>query len=548
MSTKTRSNRSAHIYKIERRTFLQVCEALNTPRALAAYLLVKHDEGDQYLALNMPDPDSPTFADDYLVTEMLKKNPHLPTSFDPLKEAKNAWHAAEQSCREANERLGSFSQGGFAPLDSNIPTVIRRAQDLLLSWLGPLRREDLDFVESNMRFGPGATSSVSGKNVLECKKYTCSMHVTPRLYPYWHAIRTYSKDVELRAYSEVTFVPKTAKTHRAIAVEPHMNIFVQLGCGALIRKRLKRLGLDLDRQADVNRRLASQAHLRNLATVDLSSASDTISRELVWLLLPFEWASLLDLSRTEYSALDGVEYRLEKFSSMGNGYTFELETLLFLALTRACGDANAVTFGDDIICSRDTVPLLESVLTFCGFRFNQKKTFVAGRFFESCGCDYRDGVMVRPFYLKGDYHDTTSCAIRVSNKIRRYSNSRNRGLGCDIRFLRPWLGAVNSAPLARETCISDGYGDDGVIKNFDEATPPRARFGHDGYIGRVYRPQPGRYDASAEVGGLAGVLHRPLPPSSGSVKSLVSRRGHCITPKALGKQVVPVWHDLGPWV
>lgn len=291
MTRKPKLNLAARTFKVELGTFLRTCESVGTARALACYLLAESESWDEYLDLPSPDPESPHFADDYLVTEIMRKNPHLTTSYDPRKAAVDTWWASENQCSRTNEALKLYSQGAFGPLDRETNSLIDRARLIISNILGPLTRSKLEYAEENFRFGPGATSVVAGNDVITSKKYTCDMHVTPRLYPYWKSIAPRSaSNVELRSYSKVTFVPKTSKTDRAIAIEPHLNIYVQLGIGALLRQRLKRYGIDLDHQAEINRRMASVAHIKGLATVDLSSASDTIASELIWLLLPFEWS------------------------------------------------------------------------------------------------------------------------------------------------------------------------------------------------------------------------------------------------------------------
>lgn len=540
---KPRLNLAARTFKVELGTFLRTCESVGTVRALTCFLLAESDEWDQYLELDRPDFDSPTFADDYLVTEAMRKNPHLKTTAKPRNAAVQSWWDAERQCAQTNSRLVSYSQGDVSPLDRRTNSVIESARSLISRILGPLNRVKLDYMESQMRYGPGATSSVAGNDVVSSKKYSCSMHVTPRLYPYWRTLVPRSAhDVSLRASSRVTFVPKTSKTDRAIAIEPHLNIYVQLGIGALLRQRLRRFGIDLDKQADVNRRLAKIANSAGLATIDLSSASDTIASELVWMLLPYDWACLLDVARTEYSVIDGKEVRLSKFSSMGNGYTFELESLIFLALARASGDSDAVAFGDDIILRRDCFPMLKTTLDFLGFNVNTKKTFLAGRFFESCGYDYLDGMMIRPFYLKGDYHAYSTAVLRIANKIRRYSHMRNNGAGCDIRFIRVWSYARRACPVASTTYIPLGFGDDGLIVNFDEARPAKPRFGHDGYIARVIRERVNVIQSYSSEGALMHALHRGASEMEKSKE--MTRQFRCT---ALGRQVVPYWPDLGPW-
>jgi hypothetical protein len=140
------------------------------------------------------------------------------------------------------------------------------------------------------------------------------------------------------AFSEVdlcrvTTVPKSSKTDRVIAIEPTGNIYLQTGVGGFFRRCLKRRGIDLDDQ-EINQGYAAKALELALATLDLKAASDTVSVELVYELLPPDWAFALDALRSHWALKpSGERVRLEKWSSMGNGFTFELETLIFWALS-----------------------------------------------------------------------------------------------------------------------------------------------------------------------------------------------------------------------
>ncbi len=97
-------------------------------------------------------------------------------------------------------------------------------------------------------------------------------------------------------------------------------------------------------------------------------------------------------------------------SSMGNGFTFPLETLVFWALAESCREIAApssgvrtLTYGDDIIIARDAYPLLLDVFRSVGFTLNVKKSYSDGRFRESCGADYILGSPVRPVYIDGAF-------------------------------------------------------------------------------------------------------------------------------------------------
>lgn len=547
MITKRRLSLAARVFKLERDVFLKMCEGVDTPRALACYMLARHDEWEQYLDLKRPDPEDIRFADDYLVTEAMRKNPSLPIPDMRRVNATLKWWEAEDKCRMTNSNIREYLTGK-KPFSPEVETLITKTQRIIADVLGPLTEAKLEFVHREMRFGPGATSSVHGRDVVLSRKMTSTMDVTPGLYPHWWYLIPHHgtvTDINLKAYSEVVFVPKDARTDRPIAIEPTLNIYVQLGIGALIRRQLSLAGLNLDTQADANRACAEQAYAKGLATIDLSSASDTVAYMLVLLLLPERWFALLDTARTEYSVIDDKEVRLSKFSSMGNGFTFELETLIFWALARASGDDNAVAFGDDIICRQDVAPKLIEALNLFGFSVNEKKTFVAGRFFESCGHDYLQGVNVRPIYFKGGYNDFESAVIRTCNKVRHYSHRRNHGLGCDIRFLPAWLKGYHFGNHAKHTGVPLHYGDDGLIRNFDEARPGRLRHGHQGYAARVWSSAGIRSKRTIESGAYAAALRWGTPDGLESRMIEHTRGGHM--PPALRTLPVFTWEEPGPW-
>jgi len=502
------------MFDIECKAYLKVCESIDSPVSLSCWMLASYGEWDT-LVEKQVDPlhynNASSFADDYLVCSILRKNHRVPTSFDREANAYEKFFDSERVCKETNERIRALVNGTIS-VPPEISHVLETARGIIWQVLGPLTGSKLQYAESNMRFGPGATTSVSGRDVTPSRKFTGSLHVTPRLYPYWpclvpHLWRASVSDIKLRAASKVTCVPKDAKTDRIIAIEPHLNIFVQLGAGALIRKQLKYFGVDLNDQTR-NQKLASSALVTKLATIDLSSASDTVSRELVWFLLPFEWSAFLDLSRTEYAEVRGEDIRLEKFSSMGNGYTFELESLIFysLAVAAAGGRAGVNAYGDDIILPAASAPVLIETLNFLGFSVNTRKTFLAGRFYESCGMDFFDGINVRPFFWRGMRDDRTMVLYHMANSLRRYAHMRHGRLSCDKRFLPAWLYVISRLPdRERRYRIPDGYGDGGLIGNLDEAMPRKSKYGLEGWECTCYVASP-RYRNAEPLGLLVANL------------------------------------------
>ena len=261
--------------------------------------------------------------------------------------------------------------------------------------------------------------------------------------------------------NKISFVPKTAMTHRAIAVEPLLNGFIQKGADVFMRKCLKRVGINLSDQS-LNQRLARYGSVDDsedgYVTIDLSSASDSISVGLVRYLLPERWFDFLDSIRSKSFELAGKVYPYNKFCSMGNGFCFPLETLLFLACCKACGCGKPGTdfsvYGDDIVVRRRYAGRVLELLKVLGFLPNRKKTFIEGPFRESCGADWFAGDDVRPYIL--DYKlDSIESIFKWLNLTQR--NPRSRMFFAEtrdyllslipdrFRFIRPFKGNPDSA-------------------------------------------------------------------------------------------------------
>lgn len=321
---------------------------------------------------------------------------------------------AENRCRETNEIFRKYSRGGFY-FRPRVESVLYVAQRKISTILG-----DLPSLSSlRLRFGPGATTQVKKTNASARRKlskpFACSeesisvVHELLAEMPHWSQVNLVSGEescnVEVET-SRVDFVRKTAKTDRTIAVEPMLNGMVQLAIGDYMSLRLRRFGVDL-RDQTLNQRLARIGSLTgDLATLDLSSASDTVSCGLVESLLPFDWWDFLRSWRTSQVRTPFGPMRLEKFSTMGNGFTFALESLIFYAITKACEELTdslpgfVSVYGDDIIIPVTGFSLLVETLVACGFQVNLKKSFSSGPFRESCGKDYYSGYSVRPAYLR----------------------------------------------------------------------------------------------------------------------------------------------------
>jgi len=313
----------------------------------------------------------------------------------------------------------------------------RSIRKIVSEVLGPLK---YPLVLWDSGYTNGASTRVKRSLTSRYEKLTGTAHGSTSAILHWPlaTVHTVLEDqiVVARESSSLFTVPKSTEIDRVACKEPEINMFLQRSVGNHIRSRLRsrRFGINLNDQTR-NQELARHAVKRNLATIDLSSASDSISSQLVFELLPFEWWSLLDDIRVKEVVIgEGTKeeytHALSMFSSMGNGFTFELESLLFYAITRAVCLLSGVrgeisVYGDDIIAPCRICPRLKRVFDMLGFRMNEAKTFWTGQFRESCGKHYYRGVDVSPFFVREPIR-TKSELIRVLNRLAEWS-SRSYG-------------------------------------------------------------------------------------------------------------------------
>lgn len=400
---------------------------LDCPTSLKLWLMARADQWAEVLTSKV-DPEN--FADplEYAkanaAVSFLKKCRDVPSSSDEerLKSCVSSWRAGEASCFWANERLQPYVT---SPLSDEVPAeFLRRVRRQLLSWL----RHAPDDAEMHrrMRHGPGTTFSSSVPRPTAADKFDGLVSLTSGAV--WHLaniVGTKWGAIAASRYGSLpndglvfvrgnrfAAVPKTALTDRGIAIEASLNVYAQLGIGSAIRSRLRRYaGWDLDNASATHRKIVKQASIDgSLATIDLSNASDSLCKNLVRVLLRDTlWLEYMEDLRSPMTLVDGKWHLLEKFSSMGNGYTFELETCVFAAILSVClqlkGHAGILghdfyVFGDDLIVPTDVAEFVVATLRWCGFETNSSKTFLRGSFRESCGADFFNGYPVRGYYLK----------------------------------------------------------------------------------------------------------------------------------------------------
>jgi hypothetical protein len=354
------------------------------------------------------------------------------------------------------------------------------------------------------------------------------------------------------AGNEVVTVPKNAKTDRVIAIEPGLNLWFQKGCGSMIRRRLRRFGVNLNSQENNQQLARASSSTGLLATVDFSSASDSISYNLVREVIPSRWFTLLDVCRSPVGNHDSSQIRWNKFSSMGNGFTFELESLIFFAAALAVCENSGVStreisvFGDDVIIPSSCYDLFSSFCDFLGFKVNNQKSFSSGYFRESCGSHYFAGVDCKPIFLKEILTNVQSI-YRLANNVRMLAHRRNSYYGCDSMLERCWRNLVSWVPKPLRLRIPAGQGDGGFISNFDEATPSRARYGVEGYHYRALI-ETGVKRSSEQLGLLLARLWSPSPSAHKNTYALRGRTRLSLSRISDSGCLVKQWYDLGPWL
>lgn len=404
-------------------------------------------------ALRASDPD--TFKDLYLEANLMKRytGADLSSSEDRIRAALLKLEESEVKCAYTNRVFAAGLDWSNACVPLDIRRTLLRARRILSTVLGPFPWE---MFPRACGFTPGATTEFSRKEATLHNKWDRASHVTAAALPYavavckWAGLNGQSWSSSARAdwdlfpellpgdllnpefrivtANSVFTVPKNFERDRTACKPVTWNGFLQKGVGKLIRRRLQRARLlllpDAQEYHGVLAKLASRTGW--LATRDLASASDCWCTELVRCLLPPDWCQVIfDLREEEGLLPSGETVRWEKISTMGNGFTFELQTALFAALVEAVCDKGSLVsvYGDDILFPTRFVDKVDELLTFCGFTINTDKSFHTGKFRESCGAHYYDGRNVKPFYLT-DLPRTIGDVINLHNDIVRWCQGR----------------------------------------------------------------------------------------------------------------------------
>lgn len=259
--------------------------------------------------------------------------------------------------------------------------------------------------------------------------------------------------------SKLVSVPKSMKTRRTISKEPATLMFLQQGVSSALMDYVHghsylRDHIDF-RWQDLNGDLAiSSSKTGSFATIDLSSASDTVTTRLVKAvfrgtpLYPF----LVALRSHSTELFSGKVMRVEKFAPMGSALCFPIETLIF-----ACAVEYAVrraqrthlgffpefrVYGDDIIVRDPLFGDVTLVLEALGFKLNISKSFsTPNRFRESCGGEGYDGIRVTPLKISRKFSSLGEKGL-TSHHAATYEgfvSLANSAYEYNFPLLRAWI-------------------------------------------------------------------------------------------------------------
>jgi hypothetical protein len=389
-----------------------------------------------------------------------------------------------------NQRCSEFNNS-YSPLhfDGFIASVRGEVKNLLASALEDCGILTMSDVASRLRCGPGASSDVAtdpseysrffGGSIsfssLELKRLYTACTNQHHLTRIAEAIRLgYGVLDPTSSVAQFLSVPKTNLKNRGICKQPSGNMMFQLATHDILCDVLKSVfHTDLEVQQDLNRDLAQRGSRGRKSLVnaswefvtgDLSRASNfpLITMQDLLSLCP-SWLTWLMFVRSPFMAMpDGTRVPKHMCSTMGNGFTFSLMTVLLSAIVVTVYkfadlplfDVDPINgrriktwavYGDDIIVDKSVWHGLVRVLTAFGFLVNHKKSCTEGLFRESCGGDFYDGVPVRPVFC--ETLQTHADVYSLMNRLSVWGASHSVPLPFTLRGLLRVVSSKGSEPF-----------------------------------------------------------------------------------------------------
>lgn len=511
---------------------VSLCDETNTPFSDKVKKLALDGKVSEIVSLRI-DPSQYETASSYyadnVVCEFLRKSTSFDLGLDLKADAEKLFFQNEIRNKNTNDRLDKLYRHHrpWTRDDLRLAEFFSKVKKTCSDLLGSIPK-DLEGI-----FGKGSTFADTGKYITVPDKMSSRPTITKDardFIPLWRnsawcrslCDSSTTSDPQTVRGNRFISVPKTATAERGICIEPSLNVYWQLAVGTHIKKRLERkFGYDLYTAQDRHRSMARDASSTGRwATIDLKNASDLMSYSLVRLVLPEDWFALLNSLRSRFTEVSGKNYKLEKFSSMGNGFTFELMTVILTSICYVLGEGRYAlmstnddfglskvrfsrtgdisVFGDDIIVPTDVAQVLVKCLPIVGFEVNEKKTFLKGPFRESCGGDFFLGQDVRAFNLGESPHDPAGYIV-LSNAVRKLGRQHRDGVFGFASYRRTWFRVLDAIPSDVRRLRGPEFLGDCVIHDEQERWQVRS------HNKLCYRVTP---DNRRFVRGLVPIIHK----------------------------------------
>jgi len=272
----------------------------------------------------------------------------------------------------------------------------------------------------------------------------------------------------------VIHVLKTHKTPRLIAMEPTCMQYAQQAIQsilveAILGDRLLSSFIGFDDQTP-NQRMAQQGSLDGtLATLDLSEASDrVVNRHVIEMMGPGKpLTEAVQACRSTRADVRGQVITLTKFASMGSALTFPIEAMVFLNLIflgiqkelkrpMTLKDIKSFVgqvrvYGDDIIVPVEFVPSVIETLEDYSLKVNSNKSFWTGKFRESCGKEYYNGLDVSIVKVRRELPTSRKDTQEIVSAVSTRNQFYELGYWRTARLLDEWIERLIPFPYVEKT-------------------------------------------------------------------------------------------------
>lgn len=235
--------------------------------------------------------------------------------------------------------------------------------------------------------------------------------------------------------TKVSEVPKSLKSNRIVSSEPAYFMYAQLAVNdALVAELHKRFPahVTLFSQENHNRLLRSNG----ACSIDLSDASDHVSRRLVSLILP-NWKSLLFSVRSTFARFpDKALVPLRTFAPMGSGVCFSVLTAVCVGICKFACKRPFHVYGDDVIVHVRDYDYVISLMTKAGLVVNTAKSCCTLFYRESCGVELFKQTDITPLYMRSNW--TAVDGVHMEAILRRLDEEDAPFAYLRERLLQEW--------------------------------------------------------------------------------------------------------------